>query len=127
MSVQCTLPVHRAVHEHLAISNKRSPAVCVQVSSESSLFLWFIFWLYASGRPHEFRIGELNAPGISVKQLLLIYLQYSDISDSAACLLGHRTSRHIPLGRQTDGSCQHCAERTTVRMRQRCAKFYKTV
>jgi len=119
VSVQCTLPVLRAVHEHLAIRKKRSPAVCFQVYSESTLFLWFIFWLYASGRPHEFRIGELNAPGISVKQLRLIYLQDRDISDSAACLLGHRTARHVPLGRETDAGCQHCAEKTTVRMRER--------
>lgn len=45
-------------------------------------------WLYASGRPHEFRIGELNAPGISVKQLRLIYLQDPDIKRVGGLSLG---------------------------------------
>jgi len=60
VSVQGTLPVRRAVHEHLAIRKKRSPAV-----ARPSVF-WILFvplvyiWLYASGRPHEFRIGQLQ-------------------------------------------------------------------
>jgi hypothetical protein len=121
MSVQCTLPVHRAVHEHLAIRKKRSPALRVQVCCESFLFLWFIFgFMPAVGLMNsESANYNVNAPGICVSQLRLVYLLDADISELSACLQGRRSSSQIPLGRQTDAGCQHCAERTTVRMRER--------
>ena len=62
---------------------------------------------------------NVNVAGISVKQMRLPYRLDADIIQSTACLLAHRSSSKIPLGRQTDLGCHHCAERTSVTMRER--------